>query len=75
MSCLLSNQIQNNPILLKPEEKILCNICFETYDVNEFINMSCNHKFCKTCLNNLLEHSIKNKEFHHLNGSFIKTFI
>jgi len=35
-----------------------CNICYETYDIKEFVRLNCNHTFCKGCIKNTIKTSI-----------------
>jgi len=32
-----------------------CNICYETYDIKEFVKLNCNHSFCKDCIKNTIK--------------------
>ena len=38
-----------------------CEICFMEYPQNEFINLFCDHKYCKTCLRHILKIKIEEK--------------
>ncbi len=47
------------------EEKIEtydCEICFMDYPLNEFITLSCNHKYCKNCLQYTFKIKIEEKK-------------
>jgi hypothetical protein len=35
------------------EKYLLCDICYEEKELSEFFGLSCNHKFCKACLENI----------------------
>ena len=35
------------------KNKITCSICLENIEVDEFIYLNCNHKFCRNCISNL----------------------
>lgn len=43
---------------------ILCNceICYVDYPSNEFVNLSCNHKYCKSCLQHTFKIKIEEKK-------------
>lgn len=35
-----------------------CDICYEEYPEKDFFGLSCEHKFCKTCLSDHLDNNI-----------------
>lgn len=41
------------------EETCECNICYENYDMKEFISLNCGHEFCKECIKNSLKNEKK----------------
>jgi hypothetical protein len=42
------------------ENYLLCDICYEEKELSEFFGLSCNHKFCKGCLEGHLGTNIEN---------------
>ena len=42
------------------EDYILCDICYEEKKLSEFFGLSCDHKFCKGCLEGHLGTNIEN---------------
>ena len=41
------------------EPKFQCEICYESFKVNDGITLECDHRFCSTCINNLCVSNIE----------------
>lgn len=40
---------------LNLEQKCECNICYEEYEIKNFIKLNCGHEFCKDCIKQTLQ--------------------
>ena len=52
-----------------------CPICMESHDNKEKLITNCNHKVCKTCMINFLEHHLKNNNVKKPSCSLCRTTI
>ena len=47
--------IQSNLDKIESQEICDCNICFEEFNVTNFVKLNCNHAFCKECIKSTLK--------------------